>query len=98
MKILDFKTISPFFEQCRDGQKPFDIRKWDGRDKRFRALSQVRFANIAERNWFIRFTNPTTGESFMRQFLHWDYIFDIEGFCVEPTWIIMSLGDLGNNR
>lgn len=90
MKILTFKTLSPFFEQCRDGLKPFDIRKWDRRDKRFRAFSQVRYEDISQREWYIRFTNPANGEAFMRQILHWDYIRDKEGLCVEPIWIIIG--------
>lgn len=92
MKILEFKTVSPLFELCRDGQKPFDVRKQDGGDRRFRALSQVRFEDISQKDWYIRFTNPATGEAFMRQLLHWDYIRDKEGFCVEPTWVILYLG------
>ena len=64
MKILEFKTISPFFELCRDGQKPFDIRLRDPKDKRFRALSQLPYSNQGEelvKNWAVKFTNPVTG-------------------------------------
>lgn len=92
MKVLDFKTVSPFFEQCRDGEKPFDFRKWDAKDSRFRALSQVRFQT--EIGWAIRFTNPRSGESFCRQLLAWDYIRDTQGLLLQPEWIILFLGDI----
>jgi len=92
MKTIDFKTISPFFEQCRDGDKPFDIRKRDYKDPRFRALSQVRFQT--QIGWAIRFTNPESEESFCRQLLAWDYLRDIDGLLIQPEWIILFLGEL----
>ena len=90
MKTLEFKTISPFFELCRDGEKPFDIRRYDSTDKRFRALSQVRF--MYDSGWAIRFTNPATGESYSRSLIAWDYIRSKDGLLVQPEWIIMFLG------
>lgn len=39
-KVLEFKTISPFYEQERDGIKPFTIRQWDTSDERFQALAE----------------------------------------------------------
>lgn len=93
MKTLEFKTISPFFELCRDGKKPFDIRLQDNHDARFRALSQKRFV-YPLRNWAIKFTNPATGESFIRELKGWDYMEDKEHIPFQPNWIIMYLGDL----
>ena len=61
MKLLEFKSIEPFFSQERDGEKPFTIRRRD-KDSRFRALSQWK----PEYKWAVRITNPATGESFTR--------------------------------
>ena len=90
-KILDFKTISPFFEMCRDGEKPFDIRKIDNADARFRALFQIRGKENPQ--WAIRFTNPATGEVYMKWLLAWNYLMDHNQFCVYPSWAIMYLGE-----
>ena len=91
MKTLEFKSNSPFFELCRDGQKPFDIRLRDPKDKRFQALSQLPYS-YALRNkvegWGITFTHPLTGESFTRHLLYWMYL------PVEPNWVIIYLGEL----
>lgn len=92
MKIIDFKTVSPLFEQCRDGEKPFDFRKYDAKDSRFRALSQIRF--VDKPGWAIRFVNPATGEFFSRELLGWKYLEGADGLLLEPNWIIMWLGDL----
>jgi hypothetical protein len=91
MKILEFKTISPFFEQCRDGKKPFDIRLREPKDKRFRALSQLPYSYTGEnliKGWGVRFINPATGENFTRVLMRWEYL------PVQPSWIIIYLGDL----
>lgn len=95
MKIIDFKTVSPFYELCRDGQKPFDIRLVDHKDKRFRALSQIRNQRkpITDYKWVIKFTNPATGESFMRYLTGWEYMIDQSFYCIVPDWIIMYLGE-----
>jgi hypothetical protein len=85
MKILEFKTISPFFELCRDGKKPFDIRLFDYHDKRFRSLSQRWVENI-------KFINPVTGESYTRKLKDWRYIQDTDHKFIKPYWIIMYLG------
>lgn len=77
MKVVEFKTISPFFEQERDGIKPFTIRQWDDDDKRFVNLSSYEAVKI---------TNPATGESFTRMLGLWDAL-EAEG------WIIIYLGD-----
>jgi len=92
-KILQFKSISPFFELCRDGKKPFDIRLHDPKDSRFRALHQVRYITDLK-GWVIRFINPVTGESFCRKLLGWDYMTDQYHTCFKPDWIIMYLGEL----
>ena len=90
-KVLEFKTISPLFEMCRDGEKPFDIRLYDPKDKRFRALSQLPYSyqgTNSIKGWGVKFSNPSTGESFTRNLLHWKYL------PVQPAWIIMYLGEL----
>ena len=91
MKVLEFKTVSPFFEMCRDGKKPFDIRLRDHKDKRFQALSQLPYSYKGEnfmKGWAIKFVNPATGESFTRSLEYWEYL------PVKPTWVIMYLGEL----
>lgn len=94
MKILEFKTISSFFELCRDGKKPFDIRLFDYHDKRFRALSQWNHLEGAQ--WGIKFTNPATGQSYIREFKDWRYLFTPppNSKWIRPYWIIMYLGKL----
>ncbi len=94
-KVLQFESISPFFELCRDGRRPFDIRLRDPKDKRFRALSQLRnaffdafFDENQIKGWAVKFTNPSTGESFTRDLRAWTYL------PVEPAWVIMYLGEL----
>ena len=94
MKVLEFKTISPFFELCRDGEKPFDIRLIDHKDKRFKALSQWGSSEKRNWRWYIRFTNPITGETFTRKLVTWEYIRNLEGFLIQPEWLIMYLGEL----
>jgi len=89
MKTLEFKTISPFFELCRDGKKPFDIRLRDPKDKRFRALSHLPYSYAGESliiGWAVKFINPATGESFTRSLERWEYL------PVAPSWVIMYLG------
>ena len=77
MKIIDFKTVSPLFEQERDGGKPFTIRKIDNKDPRFKALSQW----SCERDWGLRITNAQTGESFIRKIKNVSYLwhYDLSG-------------------
>ena len=92
MKILDFKSVSPLFEMERDGDKPFEARKIDSKDKRFRALSQWQ----PHFQWGIRITNPATGESFIREivavsYLWYHYNFD---FKVNADWKIIVLGEI----
>ena len=87
-KVLSFKCQSPFFELCRDGKKPFDIRLWDGKDKRFRALSQYHDFP----GWWIEFVHPG-GETFKRELLTWEYLEDIHWYLMQPRWIIMYLGE-----
>ena len=94
-KILEFKTVSPFFEMCRDGEKPFDIRKIDNHDSRFRALFQVRYKENIQ--WAVKFTNPSTGESYMRWLDAWEYLTDQKGYCIKPDWLIMFLGEIVTN-
>lgn len=97
MKIIDFKTVSPLFEMERDGEKPFTTRKRDSKDKRFRALAQWEPAYY----WGLRITNPTTGESFIREIVAVSYLryFDSRqdeiGKCQATfyDWRIIIMGD-----
>lgn len=77
MKIIEFKTVSPLFEQERDGVKNFTIRKKDRKDKRFRALHQWR----CEYDWYIKIKNPETGKDFSRRIKNVAYLcwFDTSG-------------------
>ena len=86
MKVLDFKTIEPFFSQERDGIKPFTVRRWDDTDSRFMALER-------SYGFSIRIRNPDTGESFIRELVSWDYIKRNSWKPIEPRWIILFLGD-----
>lgn len=94
-KVLEFKTITPFFELCRDGQKLFDIRMYDPKDSRFKALHPVRFIKDLK-GWVVRFTNPATGDTFCRILTGWDYMTDQNHWSFKPNWIIIYLGDLVN--
>lgn len=89
MKTLKFKTVEPFFGMMQRGEKTFDIRKYDPKDTRFRALSQV----MSKENvgWLIEFTNPADGEQWYMRLISVDYIKDTEGYLVQPNWIIMFL-------
>lgn len=91
LKILDFKTVSPLYEMERDGIKPFTVRLYDSKDKRFRALSQW----VAGCNWAIRITNPATGESFIRKLKSVDYLrwvdWDIADQTDRPFWDRMQV-------
>jgi hypothetical protein len=94
-KILDFKTVSPLFEMERDGIKPFTTRLIDGKDARFRALSQWK----PEYNWAIRITCPSTGASFIRRIetvssiLYWYKNEGIQGLA-NYNWLIILMGEL----
>jgi len=90
VKVLRFKLLPPFFELCRDGQKPFDIRLWDSKDTRFRALAQMHYPL----KWWIEFENPTSGETFQRELQEWKYLENWNGTLVKPLWIILYLGEL----
>ena len=97
MKIIDFKSVSPLFEQERDGDKPFNIRKVDNKDVRFKALSQW----SPERDWGLRITNPQTSESFIRRIINVSYLwyYDCSGD-IKPglqgiyDWRIITMGEL----
>ena len=76
-KVIEFKTVSPLFEQERDDSKCLTFRQYDYKDPRFRALSQWR----CELEWYIKITNPQTDESFVRRIYNFSYLrwFDISG-------------------
>lgn len=87
--ILEFKKLTPFFEQCQAGDQPFDIRKWDGQDSRFNMIYFATPGKLA-----IKFVHPYTGESFIRELTGWRYITDTDGCKVKPIWIMLFLGEL----
>ena len=96
MKVLNFKSIEPFFSQERDGEKPFTTRRIDPKDKRFRALSQWKSYS----SWAMRITNPGTGESFVRTILGIDRLRYLDhkrgsGVFYESIegWLLIILGD-----
>ena len=85
MKILEFKTVSPLYEMERDGIKPFTVRKYDSKDKRFRTMSR---AMVLGEKVGIKITNPATGESFIRSF---EGMGDVP--FITQRWIIIYLGE-----
>jgi len=89
MKTLQFKTVEPFYGMMKRGEKTFDIRKYDPKDSRFRALSQV--LNTENIGWLVEFTNPADGETWYMRLDSVDYLKDKEGFLVQPEWMIMYL-------
>jgi gentisate 1,2-dioxygenase len=89
--VLQFKSISPFFEQGRDGEKPFDFRKWDSTDPRFLELAHLPSSCIEK--WLIRFVNPATGEMFYRQLTGWRFLYKQDGNFVKPRWVALFLGE-----
>ena len=91
MKTLEFKSISPFFEQERDGDKPFTCRKLDTEDDRFQDLVFYSSDIIRPGDWAIKITNPTTGESFTRCFRGWTPV-AFRGTPACPVWLILFLG------
>ena len=98
MRILDYKTVSPLFEMERDGMKPFTIRHIEKGDKRQRAFSQWKPAW----DWYVRITNPATGESFLRKIIAVSYLkyFDLSQEDVWQRqaafydWRIIVLGEM----
>ncbi len=67
--VLDFKSVSPFFEWERDGVRPFTERLYDAHDPRFRAISRWWPWLRNSKPIAIRITNPATGEKFMRELI-----------------------------
>lgn len=102
MKIIDFKTVSPLFEMERDGIKPFTTRLVDRKDKRFRALSQWK----REKQWYLRITNPTTGETFCRKLVNVSYFSyrdfseyksgGLGYFRFDDKWLLLMMGEIVN--
>jgi hypothetical protein len=96
MKVLDFKTVSPFYEQTREGIKPFDIRKVEAEDERFTFLEW--WYRNRRKAVIIRLTNPATGESFCRQLVGLRRLPGAHGTwgmdnILMPPWLILYLGD-----
>lgn len=72
VKIIEFKTVSPLFEMERDGTKPFTARLKDCTQPRFRALVQWNPECLyvpGKLPWYIKITNPATGEYFYRELI-----------------------------
>lgn len=93
-KIIEFKSISPFFEWERDGIMPYTVRQIDYKDARFRALAQW-YKRHDGPVWYIKITNPATGEYFYRKIIE-------KRFFPGPTssgwprlkeWLILYLGE-----
>jgi len=91
MKTLEFKSISPFFEQERDGDKPFTFRKLDLDDSRFKALFEYSSDITRPWHWAIKITNPATSDSFTRCFRGWTPV-AFRGTPACPVWLILFLG------
>jgi hypothetical protein len=93
MKLIDFKTVSPLFEQEASGEKPFTVRKIDKADPRFRALGQWK----PSLNWGLRITDPATGGNFVRRVMNVSYLitFNQKTGVLEYDygWRIISLGE-----
>ncbi len=91
LKVLQFKSISPFFEQERDGIKPFTIRLWDSNDNRFMTLPSKSLRSE------VKITNPTTKESFSREYEGFIFLaHPVQGIC---GWVIIYLGErIENDR
>jgi hypothetical protein len=71
-RVIEFKSVSPLFEMERDGTKPFTTRLVDYQDPRFRALVQWRpdcLYDPGKLPWYIKETNPATGEYFYRELI-----------------------------
>lgn len=83
-KIIDFKTVSPLFEEERDGGKNFTLRKVDYKDSRFRVLDQWKDLY----DWYIRITNPANSESFIRLIRNVSYLqyVDCSRYREDESW------------
>ncbi len=86
MKTLDFKTVSPLYEQEKEGFKPFTVRHMDYSDPRFKYLLKILQDQAMSEDVHIRITNPGTGEKFTRQLMGFEIIEK------SPNWCILHLG------
>jgi len=89
-KVLEFKSIEPFYSQEKDGTKPFTVRLRDYHDSRFRALAQFDLGWP----WLVKITNPATGDYFYRKLLMVRYFPGPEwlGKPALDNWVIIYLG------
>ena len=94
-RILEFKSISPFFEQEKDGSKPFIVLQWHTKDSRFRALALWDLAcrrKGHKPDWLIKLTNPATGEYFYCRLEDVVYFPGQTGQGPMNDWLILYLG------
>ena len=59
MKVVEFKSYPYHWNLTKEGKKPFDLRFYDNKDPRFRALAQWK---PTWDNWLIKLINTETGE------------------------------------
>lgn len=85
MRQYSFKTIEPFFGHVTAGLKTFDIRLFDYRDRRHRALVQYRKG----REWRCEFVNPLTKEQVVVNITAIGYLKDPKGNVVRPRWLVI---------
>lgn len=94
-KVIEFKSISPFFEQERDGEKPFTVRQWHTNDTRFRALALWDLAcrrRGHKPDWLIKLVNPATEEYFYRRLEDVVWFPGQTGKGPLANWLILYLG------
>ncbi len=102
--VLEFKSVSPFFELCRDGIKNWDARLVDPDDERFYKLAIWKLTDRDHLLW-VKFTNPLTKEHYTREVLDLEPIREMSyhsinrvpsavPLLVKPghLWVMMYLG------
>ena len=88
MRVIDFKTVQPFFDQERDGRKPFTTRLVDWKDPRYIYLLNLLQGQVQEKETSIRITNPKTHERFQRRLVGMQWQPGTE------TWLNLQLGEV----
>jgi len=79
IREVTFKSISPFYEWEKSGDKPFTFRKIDMGDRRFYDLGKF----TATSRLTIKIINPANGESFERKVTGVEYL----KRC--PNWMVI---------